>query len=95
MPLKVNRKVSLHDHPSNPENREYVSVESLKLQEDKPVKVWLKGYSKPLLLSKQVFKNKDNSTGILYLVASDLTASYSCMTIAYKEGGLWRLITGH
>ena len=51
MPLKVNRRVSLHD-PSNPENREYVSVESLKLQEDKPVKVWLKGYSKPLLPSQ-------------------------------------------
>ena len=94
MPLKVNRKVSLH-YPSNPENREYVSVESLKLQEDKPVKVWLKGYSKPLLLAKQVFKNKDKSTGILYLVASDVTASYSCMTITTKEGGLWRLITGH
>ena len=92
MPLKVNRKVSLHD-PSNPENREYVSVESLKLQEDKPVKVWLKGYSKPLLLAKQVFKNKDKSTGILYLVASDLTASYSCMTIAYQRR--WAVETYH
>ena len=92
MPLKVNRKVSLHD-PSNPENREYVSVESLKLQEDKPVKVWLKGYSKPLLVAKQVFKNKDKSTGILYLVASDLTASYSCMTIAYQRR--WAVETYH
>ena len=92
MPLKVNRKVSLHDS-SNPENREYVSVESLKLQEDKPVKVWLKGYSKPLLLAKQVFKNKDKSTGILYLVASDLTASYSCMTIAYPRR--WAVETYH
>ena len=92
MPLKVNRKVSLHDS-SNPENREYVSVESLKLQEDKPVKVWLKGYSKPLLLAKQVFKNKDKSTGILYLVASDLTASYSCMTIAYQRR--WAVETYH
>ena len=92
MPLKVNRKVSLHD-PSNPENREYVSVESLKLQEDKPVKVWLKGYSKPLLVAKQIFKNKDKSTGILYLVASDLTASYSCMTIAYQRR--WAVETYH
>ena len=92
MPLKVNRNVSLHD-PSNPENREYVSVESLKLQEDKPVKVWLKGYSKPLLVAKQVFKNKDKSTGILYLVASNLTASYSCMTIAYQRR--WAVETYH
>ena len=92
MPLKVNRKVSLHDS-SNPENREYVSVESLKLQEDKPVKVWLKGYSKPLLLAKQVFKNKDKSTGILYLVTSDVTASYSCMTIAYQRR--WAVETYH
>ena len=70
-----------------------MSVESLKLQEDKPVKVWLKGYSKPLLLAKQVFKNKDKSTGILYLVASDLTASYSCMTIAYQRR--WAVETYH
>ena len=66
---------------------------SLQLQEDKPVKVWLKGYSKPLLLAKQVFKNKDKSTGILYLVASDLTASYSCMTIAYQRR--WAVETYH
>lgn len=70
MSLKTNRQVSLYGEQGQ-ENKEYVPVESLELEGGMPVKVWLKGYSKPLLLCKQVFKNKDNSIGILYLVASD------------------------
>jgi len=92
MPLKTNRQVSLYGEQGL-ENKEYVPVESLKLEEGTPVKVWLKGYSKPLLLCKQVFKNKDSSTGILYLVASDLTATYSDMTTTYQRR--WAVETFH
>ncbi|MEM6814796.1 MAG: hypothetical protein AAF600_10425, partial [Bacteroidota bacterium] len=63
------------------------------LQEDTPVSVWLKGYSKPLLLCKQVFKNKDNSTGILYLVTADLTATYFSITTTYQRK--WAVETYH
>ena len=92
MPLKTNRQVSLYD-TSNQGNKEYMPVESLELEEGRPVKVWLKGYSKPLLLCKQVIKNKDNSTGILYLVASDLTATYSGITTTYQRR--WAVETYH
>jgi hypothetical protein len=34
----------------------------------------------PLLLLKQVFKNRDGSEVVLYLVSSDLTAMYEFMT---------------
>lgn len=92
MPIKTNRLVSLFD--SNNENKkEYGSVNSLKLKKSKPVKIWLKGYNTPLLLCKQVFKNKDKSTGTLYLVASDLTATYSKITTTYKRR--WAVETYH
>ena len=92
MPLKTNRQVCLYDS-SNQKNKEYVSVESLGLEENETVKVRLKGYSQPLLLCIQVFRNKDNSTGILYLVASDLTATYSHITTAYQRR--WAVETYH
>ncbi|MEM6816683.1 MAG: IS701 family transposase, partial [Bacteroidota bacterium] len=47
----------------------------------------------PLLLCKQVFKNKDNSTGILYLVTADLTATYSSITTTYQRK--WAVETYH
>ncbi len=92
MPLKTNRQVLLYQGASQ-QKKEYVPVESLGLEEGTPVKVWLKGYSKPLLLCKQVFKNKDNSTGTLYLVASDLTVTYSDITMTYQRR--WAVETYH
>ena len=92
MPLKSNRQVSLIQ-PESPTNKEYVPVESLKLKKNQLVSIRLKGYSKPLLLCKQVFKNKDHSTGILYLVTSDLTATYSSITTTYQRR--WAVETYH
>ena len=91
MPLKTNRQVSLFD--SFNQEKEYVPVKSLELKEGTPIKIWLKGYNTPLLLCKQVFKNKDNSTGVLYLVASDLTATYSKVTTTYQRR--WAVETYH
>ncbi len=92
MPLKVNRQVCLYQQ-ANQKKKGYVPVESLELEQGIPVKVWLKGYQNPLLLCKEVFKNKDNSTGILYLVASDLTATYSDITTTYQRR--WAVETYH
>ena len=92
MPLKSNRQVSLIQ-PESPTNKEYVPVESLKLKKNQLVSIRLRGYSKPLLLWKQVFKNKDHSTGILYLVTSDLTATYSSITTTYQRR--WAVETYH
>jgi len=92
MPLKTNRKVSIFNSSSK-DKKEYVPVKSLELKENIPIKIWLKGYHTPLLLCKQVFKNKDNSTGVLYLVASDLTATYSKVTTTYQRR--WAVETYH
>ncbi|MEM6815070.1 MAG: IS701 family transposase, partial [Bacteroidota bacterium] len=48
IPLKANRQGALVDATDSTKT-EYVPVQSLELQEDTPVSVWLKGYSKPLL----------------------------------------------
>ena len=39
----------------------------------------------PVVISKQVFKNGDGSTGVLYLASSDLSLTYSQITTIYKK----------
>jgi hypothetical protein len=46
---------------------------------------WLKGYAKEVLVVRQVFKNKDGSTGTLHLVCSDLTCDHGAITTTYKR----------
>ena len=54
---------------------------------------WLKGYDDPLLFVRQVFKNKDGSTGILHLVCSDLTCDHDAITTTYKKR--WKVEVFH
>jgi hypothetical protein len=49
------------------------------------VQGWLKGYAKAVLVVRQVLKNKDDSTGVLHLVCSDLTCNYDAITTSYKK----------
>ena len=63
LPLKENRKVT-KDAPDVP-NRRYVPVSEFAPEENECVPVWLEGGDFPLLLVKQVFTNKDGSTGVL------------------------------
>jgi hypothetical protein len=48
-------------------------------------KCQLKGLDFPVLLTKQVFINKDGSTGVLYLVSSDIKLSYLELTKIYQR----------
>jgi hypothetical protein len=73
MPLKSNRKVALSKEQKA--SGQYVAVSKLELPADTTCEVWLEEVLFPLLLTKQVFINEDGSTGILYLVTSDLTLS--------------------
>jgi len=47
--------------------------------------VYIKQLDFPILISKQVFKNGDGSTGVLYLVSSDLSLTYAQITTIYKK----------
>ena len=80
--LKSNRVVAL-----NKEDKAkgiYQSIESLTLEE-RTMSVYLKQYSEPILIAKQVFKNGDGSTGTLYLATSDLNLDYQDLTAIYQK----------
>ena len=82
MPLKTNRKVAL----SAAEKRRgiYHAVDTLAFKNHTVREVFLEGVDFPLLLTKQVFANDDNSTGVLYLVSSDTTLTAEQMTTLYR-----------
>jgi hypothetical protein len=63
--IKSNRTVSLSKNDKM--KGQFQQVSSLNLEDDRSIKVWLKGIEFPVLLIKKVFINEDNSTGILYL----------------------------
>lgn len=83
MPLKTNRKVAL----SLEDKRRgvYERVESLDLEPNAVVELYLEQVEFPLLLAKQVFKNEDGSEGVLYLVSSDTTLDHERLTTIYQR----------
>ena len=81
--LKDNRLVALSEEDKR--NKRFVRVDELNFPEHAAVQGWLKDYAQAVLLSRQVFTNKDGSTGRLHLVCSDLTCDYDAMTTSYKK----------
>jgi hypothetical protein len=63
---------------SKPDKKQgrFTRVDELQIPEQAKVRGWLKGYAKEVLVVRQVFTNKDGSTGTLHLVCSDLTCDY-------------------
>ncbi len=81
--MKQNRKAALSQ--DDKEKGHWISIGALPLEQNSEVKVWLKGYDFPLLLTKQIFKNGDDAVGMLYLVCSDLNLSFDQITALYKK----------
>ena len=81
--LKDNRLIALSEEDRK--KKRFVRVDALDFPEQTAVQGWLKGYAKAVLVVRQVFKNKDDSTGILHLVCSDLTCDYDAITTSYKK----------
>ena len=82
MAIKENRKVALSKE--NKEKGLYVSIKSLEL-EGSVMSVYFEQLDFPVVISKQVFKNGDGSTGTLYLASSDLSLTYEQITTIYKK----------
>jgi len=91
MAIKENRKVALS--MKDKIQGKYVGIKTLELEQDSVVKIYLKQIDFPLLLVKKIFKNKDNSIGILYLVTSALDLTYEQITIFYHKR--WRIEEYH
>lgn len=83
MDMKSNRKVALSQKDRSAGN--WILLHQLEVKSEFPVKVFLKDLEIPVLLYKQVFKNKDGSTGEMYLVTNNLTAVSDDFQILYKK----------
>lgn len=80
--FKSNRKVALS--LEDKQNGTYVNIKTLQPGQQ-TVEVWLEKLDFPLLLTKQVFKNENDTVGELYLACSDLGLSYEQVTTIYKK----------
>lgn len=81
--LKSNRTVALSKEDKL--QGKFSKVEKLDIQPNRTYKVWMKGLNFEVLLVKQIFKNKDDSSGELYLVTNDLTLSAQNISTIYKK----------
>ena len=87
MPLKRNRKVAVSEETKR--RGQYLAVSSLDLPTDTTREIWLEGVPFAVLLVKQVFINDDGSTGVRYLVTSDLTLTFDRLTkLFHKRWGI-------
>lgn len=83
MPLKANRKVAVGLEAKL--HGQFVRVDSLTLEPQTRLEVYLEGVAFPLFLVKQVFVNKDGSTGVQYLVTSDVNLTADEITTLYQK----------
>lgn len=79
--LKSNRLAII----GNRNEGKWKNINKLELQPWTPTKVWLKNVEIELILIKQVFINKDKSTGVRYLVSNDLSLSAEAFSDTYKK----------
>lgn len=82
MAAKKNRLAALSE--ADKKAGGWARIETL-ARSDQPLKVWLRGMDHPVLLFKQVFTNEDDSQGVRYLVASDLTLTAAKMIGIYQK----------
>ncbi len=83
MAMKYNRLVALTLEDKTAGN--FVRIDSLQLEKGTTQLVYLKGLNFSVQLTKQVFKNKDESEGILYLVSSDLNLTSDQIITIYQK----------
>ena len=91
MALKSNRKMALSEDDKS--NGKYQRIDQLELPERTIQTIYLERVPFPLHLVRQVFTNEDGSTGVRYLVTSDLTLDADqTITIYHKR---WKVEEYH
>lgn len=83
MALKSNRKVALS--AADKAAGRFQPINTFTPPDGTVCELYLEGVAFPLLFAKQIFTNEDGSTGILYLVTSDLTLNYLTLTTIYQK----------
>ncbi len=81
--MKSNRMVALTEKERNAGH--WTRIDEIDIPDNTPVQVWLKDLEFPVLLTKQVFTNKNQSTGVRFLVSNDFSLSDDDFTTLYKK----------
>jgi hypothetical protein len=81
--MQSNRMVALSEQNRNAGH--WTRIDEIDIPDNTPVKVWLKDLEFPLLLTKQVFTNKNQSIGVRFLVSNDFSLSDDDFTTLYKK----------
>ena len=81
--IKKNRLIALseEDHQA----KRFTRIEDLPWSEETVFTGWLKDVPFPVRLVRQVYTNKDGSTGILYLASSDTTMTRKAILRTYQK----------
>ena len=82
-PLKDNRLVALSKEDKL--KGHFQTVSSITIKENQAQEVFIKSLEFPVKLCKQIFTNKDGTTGILHLITNDLALDYSGITTIYQK----------
>ncbi|MCK5819417.1 MAG: transposase, partial [Psychromonas sp.] len=88
--LKSNRLVAL-SREDKLQGR-FHRIDSLEWS-DTPICGWVKGMDMPILLHRQIFKNKDGSEGILYLISNDIELDKQSIETIYQKR--WKVEVFH
>lgn len=88
--LKSNRLVALTKEDKA--KGHYTRIDSIEWSEE-PVQGWVKGLDFPVLFHRQVFTNKDGSTGTLYLISNDTNATKKTLETIYQKR--WKVEVFH
>lgn len=81
--LKTNRLVALSKQEARGDH--YQNLESLDFGDHEAKTLWLKEVSFPVKVTKVLFTNEDNSTGVLYLVSNDLSLDHDRLWEVYQK----------
>jgi hypothetical protein len=81
--MKANRMVALTEKDRNAGR--WTRINEIDIPDNTPLKVWLKDLEFPIHLTKQVFTNKNQSTGVRFLVSNDFSLSDDDFTTLYKK----------
>ncbi len=81
--LQSNRLAALSEEDRK--KGHWTSIDKLEIPAKTPVKVWLKDLGFPVLMTKQIFINKDETTGCRFLVTNDLSLTDDEFATIYKK----------
>ncbi len=88
--LKNNRLVALTKEDKA--KGRFTRIDSIQWSEE-PVQGWVKGLEFPVLFHRQIFTNKDGSTGTLYLISNDINATKETLETIYQKR--WKVEVFH